>query len=84
MADSPDFGTHKLTCFKHRHLGSEYMRAIQPVRLADETTLVRNSIFLNFDNFNITEVGDMIDLVQTQTANINIELNNNPNELPDI
>ena len=84
MADSPHFGTHKLSCFKHRHLGSDYMRAIQPVRLADETTLVRNSIYLNFDNFNITEVGDTIDLVQSQNAGADVALNQSPEELPDI
>lgn len=84
MMESPDFGTHKLTCLKHRHLGSNYMRAIQPVRLVDETTLVRNSLFLNFDNFNITEIGDMVDLVRSQSLDVEINLNNNPNELPDI
>ena len=84
IADSPNFGTHKLTCFKHRHLGSEYLRAIQPVRLADDITLVKNSIFLDFDNFNITESGDMIDLVATQMAEANVALNDSPEEVPDI
>lgn len=84
MADSPDFGTHKLSCFKHRHLGSNYMRALQPVRLTDDMTMVRNSIYLNFDNFNITEVGDTVDLVRTQMAQSDISLNADPEELPDI
>lgn len=84
MADSPDFGTHKLSCFKHRHLGSDYMRAIQPVRLADEVTLVKNSIYLNFNNFNITEVGDTVDLVRTQMSEGEVMRSDNPDELPDI
>lgn len=84
LAESPNFGTHKLTCFKHRHLGADYMRAIQPVRLADDITLVRNSIFLNFDNFNITEAGDMVDFVRSQAAIADINLSDNQDELPDI
>jgi len=84
LAESPDFGTHKLSCFKHRHLGSEYMRAIEKVRLADGISLYDNAIFLNFDNFNITEVGDLVDLVNTQNAEADINLNTNPDELPDI
>ena len=35
MLESPEFGSHKLTCFKHRHLGQEYFRALNPVRLED-------------------------------------------------
>lgn len=84
MLESPDFGTHKLTCFKHRHLGSEYMRAIQPVRMADETTLSKNCIYLNFHNFNISEVGDLQDLVDTQSATADVTLANNTDALPDI
>ena len=83
MADSPNFGTHKLMCFKHRHLGSDYMRAIQPVRLADDVTLVRNSIYLDFNNFNITEVGDAVDLVRTQSLDVNVEQNGN-SDIPNI
>lgn len=84
IAESPNFGTHKLTCVKHRHLGEDYMRATSDVRLADGITLAGNSIFLSFDNFNITEIGDLQDLVATQMAEGNLELNNNPEELPDI
>ena len=46
--------------------------------------MVKNSIYLNFDNFNITEVGDTVDLVRTQMAEAEFNLNDNPNELPDI
>jgi len=84
MSETPNFGTHKLTCFKHRHLGSNYRRALDSVRLSDDITLVKNSIYLDFDNFNITEVGDTVDLVATQMAEGQVSLNENPEELPDI
>lgn len=84
MLDSPDFGTHKLTCVKNRHLGKDYARAINPVRMPDESTFQRNCLFFTFENFRITENGDLQDWVETQLATDNIALNNNPNELPDI
>jgi hypothetical protein len=84
MLDSPDFGTHKLTCFKHRHLGEEYMRALQPVRMDDDTTLSKNCVYLDFNNFNITEVGDLQDLVDTRRAMANVSLSLSNDELPDI
>ena len=59
------FGTHRLTCFKYRHLGENVHRAIQPVRMPNGD-LKRNFINLNFDNFNITEVGDLQDMVDSQ------------------
>lgn len=84
IAEAPSFGTHKLSCFKHRHLGEDYMRAINDIRLADGISLASNAIFLDFDNFNITEIGDLQDLVASQMADGEIEMNNNPDELPDI
>ena len=81
MLDSPEFGTHKLTCFKHRHLGSEYYRAIQPVRMEDDS-LKRNCIYLTFNNFNITEDGDLQDLVNLHGASAEAHLNTDNNELP--
>lgn len=84
IAEAPGFGTHKLSCFKHRHLGEDYMRAINDIRLADGISLASNAIFLDFDNFNITEIGDLQDLVTSQMADGELEMNNNPDELPDI
>lgn len=84
IAEAPGFGTHKLSCFKHRHLGEDYMRAINDIRLADGISLASNAIFLDFDNFNITEIGDLQDLVASQMADGELEINNNPDELPDI
>ena len=65
IAQEPECGTHKLTCFKHRHLGENVHRAIQPVRMPTGE-LKRNYINLNFENFNITEVGDLQDMVDSQ------------------
>jgi replicative DNA helicase len=57
-------GTHKLSCFKYRHLGNDVMRAINPVRMPDGD-LKKNYINLDFNNFNITEVGDLKDHVDS-------------------
>lgn len=60
------FGTHRLTCFKYRHLGENIHRALSPVRLANGD-LKKNYINLNFDNFNISEMGDLKDMVDAET-----------------
>ncbi|MAG59386.1 hypothetical protein CMO96_01165 [Candidatus Woesebacteria bacterium] len=65
LAQEDNLGTHRLTCFKYRHLGENIHRAIQPVRLPNGD-LKRNFINLNFDNFNITEVGDLQDAVDSE------------------
>lgn len=65
------FGTHRLTCFKYRHLGEDIHRAIQPVRMPTGD-LKRNFINLDFDNFDITEVGDLQDVVDSQ---VDVSLN---------
>ena len=67
IADEEGFGTHKLTCFKYRHLGEDVHRAIQPVRTANGD-LKRNFINLSFDNFAFTEVGDLQDMVDSQLS----------------
>lgn len=66
------FGTHRLTCFKYRHLGEDIHRALTPVRMPDGD-LKKNYINLNFDNFNISEVGDLKDMINAQT---DVDLNN--------
>jgi replicative DNA helicase len=65
LAEEEGYGTHKLTCFKYRHLGENVHRALQPVRLATGD-LKRNFINLNFENFMITEIGDLQDMVDAQ------------------
>lgn len=71
LAEEEGFGTHKLTCFKYRHLGENVHRAIQPVRMPDGN-LKRNFINLNIENFSVTEVGDLQDMVDQQ---ISVDLN---------
>lgn len=63
IAEDGEFGTHKLTNIKARHLGQDPMGEIEPVRMADGT-LRRNYLNLDFNNFNITERGDLRDLVE--------------------
>ncbi len=83
MQDSPDFGTHKITCFKHRHLGKEYFRALNSVRLEDGS-LVRNSVFLDIKNLNVSEAGDTQDLVDSQLAQSEILMSVATDNLPNI
>jgi len=47
---------------KARHLGSDIAGAIEPVRIGD--SLRKNSINLEFMNFNITERGDLRDIAR--------------------
>ena len=74
------YGTHRLTCFKYRHLGENIHRAIQPVRMPNGTDLRRNFINLNFENFDITEVGDLQDMVDAQ-VDVSLTDNNNNRDL---
>jgi len=83
IAENPNFGTHKLTCLKHRHLGKEYFRALQPVRLNDGS-LTKNALFLNFDNFHITEFGDMQDFVDGNSSEASVEFNQEMDGVPNI
>jgi replicative DNA helicase len=55
------FGTHKLINVKARHLGRDIAGACEPVQVDDN--LRKNFINLEFKNFNITEHGDLRDIV---------------------
>lgn len=59
--DGSSFGTHKLINVKARHLGKDIAGACEPVQVGD--TLRKNFINLQFKNFNITECGDLRDIV---------------------
>ena len=63
IAADAGFGTHKLTSIKSRHLGQDPEGAIHPVRMEDGS-LRSNYINLDFNNFNITERGDLRDMVE--------------------
>ena len=56
------FGTHKLINVKARHLGKDIAGAVEAVRVGD--TLRKNFVNLEFKNFNITERGDLRDIVE--------------------
>ena len=62
LANEPQgFGTHKFIAVKTRHLGKDIHRAIEPVELNDGTKR-KNYINLDFNNFGITEMGDLHDV----------------------
>lgn len=63
VSEHMGFGTHKLTNIKSRHLGQDPAGEIDPVRMLDGS-LKRNYINLAFNNFSITELGDLRDLVE--------------------
>lgn len=60
------FGTHKLINVKARHLGKDIAGAIEPVQVDD--SLRRNFVNLDFNNFNITEHGDLRDIVRVRNG----------------
>jgi replicative DNA helicase len=62
-----DFGTHKLTCLKYRHLGENIHRATQPVRMEDGS-LKRNCIHVKIDNFDVVEIGDHQDMIESRSG----------------
>ncbi len=59
------FGTHKLVNVKARHLGRDIAGAIEPVQVED--SLRKNFINLDFKNFNITEQGDLREIVEARS-----------------
>lgn len=73
QAEGAQFGTHVLSCFKHRHLGKNIPRALNLVELEDGSKR-KNHINLDFSNFSIREVGDLQDQVD------GMGLNATPNE----
>jgi replicative DNA helicase len=61
-----NFGTHRLTCIKHRHLGPEVYRALNPVEMPDGSKK-KNSINLDIENFNVIDKGDLKDMADSMT-----------------
>jgi hypothetical protein len=62
--NEPNFGTHKLIPLKTRFLGENNHRAQDLIKFPDGS-LRRNCIHLNIDGFNVEEVGDTVDLLNT-------------------
>ena len=78
-----EFGTHRLFCLKHRHLGESPERATNLIRL-DDGSLAPNALYYNFNNFHMSEVGDLQDLVDRNVATLDIVSNDELNEVPDL
>jgi len=74
------FGTHKLINVKARHLGKDIAGAIEPVQVDD--SLRKNFINLDFNNFNITERGDLRDIVRVRNGEEDLAQDGNT-ETPD-
>lgn len=74
VADDPrGFGTHKLINLKARHLGRDIEGALEPVKMPDGS-LKKNCFYLDINNFNVTERGDLRDLVKAiDSASANVE-----------
>jgi replicative DNA helicase len=63
LAEDPEgFGTHKLINFKSRFLGEDAQRALNEVEVEDGSKK-KNYINLELNNFNITDKGDLNDMV---------------------
>ncbi len=77
QSEPVDSGTHRLTCIKHRHLGPEVYRALNPVEMPDGTKR-RNCINLEIANFNIEDKGDLKDLADSIVLG-GVEINNQEN-----
>jgi hypothetical protein len=69
--EGSNFGTHKLVNIKSRHLGQDIAGALEPIQVGD--TLRKNFINLNFANFNITERGDLRDIVRSDEGHAEID-----------
>jgi hypothetical protein len=76
------FGSHKLINVKARHLGKDIAGAIEPVSIGD--TLRKNAINLNFNNFNITERGDLRDIARVLNGEEELDTNEHREEIPDL
>lgn len=70
------FGTHKFINVKARHLGKDIAGAISPVKLPDGS-VKKNFINLEFNNFCITEKGDLRDIVANMEADAHLASDGN-------
>ena len=71
----------KLINVKARHLGSDIAGAVEPVRIND--TLRKNSINLNFINFNISECGDLRDIARRLNGEVDLNTEGDGETIPD-
>ena len=67
------FGTHRLTCFKYRHLGEDHFGATQPVEWPEDNSKKSNCLFFDFNNFGFQEMGDLREMAQSILVDISPE-----------
>lgn len=80
--EGDSFGTHKLVNLKSRHMGKLAPRGINPVRMPDGTSR-NNYLNLKIENFNITEVGDLQDYVDSVNNNdVRVGENETQDDIP--
>ena len=82
LQEERNFGTHKLINVKARHLGKDIAGAINLVRMPDNS-FKKNFINLEFNNFQVSEKGDLRDIVETQSTE-NTLAENEADDLPDM
>ena len=63
------FGTHKLICLAARHLGKEPFAHLYPIDMPDGT-MQKNFINLRFNNFRVTDCGDLRDINKAKAAGV--------------
>ena len=82
LQNEKGFGTHKLINVKARHLGRDVFSAINPVKMPDGS-LKKNFVSLDFNNFAITEKGDLRDIVDGLSATASVS-NDGDDDVPDL
>jgi replicative DNA helicase len=82
--EGDSFGTHKLINLKSRHMGKSALRGINPVRMPDGTNK-NNYINLKIENFNIKEVGDLQDYVDSvNNEDVGVVENDVSDDIPNL
>ncbi len=80
--EGEQFGTHKLICRAARHLGEDPFGHLNPVEMPDGSKK-NNFINLEFDNFNVTDRGDLRDIVRyLNHEDVQVKENDN-GDIPD-
>lgn len=62
MGEPQNFGSHKLICLKHRHLGENVQRALNLVERSETGAKQQNYINIELENFTVEEKGDLQDM----------------------
>jgi replicative DNA helicase len=82
--EGDSFGTHKLINLKSRHMGKSALRGINPVRMPDGTNK-NNYLNLKIENFNIKEVGDLQDYVDSvNNEDVGVVENDISDDIPNV